>query len=469
MTALSLRTRLLRQILPPIVVLLLAGVGAAYFATREPAAAAYDQALGDIAIALGERIGFAGGVYSLEIAAGTERALRTDRYDTIYYRVLAPDGRGIAGDEGLPPPPANAVPRDSVIAYDAEYQGRQVRVVALLVPCAGSICTVEVAETTNKRRALVRGVLVSSLLPGVLIALATLAIVGFGVKRGLDPLGRLSDEIKSRSPGDLRPVDLGHAPEEAAPIVGALNGLFGELTQANRRQQRFLANAAHQLRTPLAGLQAHTELALAQPVPEACRAELEQVHSATVRTARLANQLLALARIESGELRPGESGNVNLRQVVEDIADEWVRRALAKDIDLGFQLEAAQVRGDAFLLREALVNLVHNAIEYTQTGGVVTVKCGLRAGKAGAQPYLEVEDNGRGIPPVERERVLERFYRVPGTPGTGSGLGLAIVCEIAAAHDAIVEIGDGLPNPWEGMGCKVALLFPPVGRAGQSS
>ena len=469
MTALSLRARLLRQILPPVVVLLLAGVGGAYFATREPAAAAYDQALGDIAIALGERISFSGGTYYVEIAPGTERALRTDRYDTIYYRVLAPDGRGIAGDEGLPGPPPNAVPRDSVIAYDAQFGGKDIRVVAMLVPCAGKICTVEVAETTNKRRGLVRGVLVSSLLPGVLIALATLAIVGFGVKRGLDPLGRLSDEIKSRSPGDLRPVDLGHSPEEAMPIVGALNGLFDELTRANRRQQRFLANAAHQLRTPLAGLQAHSELALAQAVPEACRAELEQVHSATVRTARLANQLLALARIESAEPRPGESGTVDLRQVVEDIADEWVRRALAKDIDLGFQLEAAPVRGDAFLLREALANLVQNAIEYTQAGGSVTVKTGARATADGMRPYLEVEDNGRGIPPAERERVTERFYRIPGTPGTGSGLGLAIVCEIAAAHDAKVEIGDGLPNPWDGVGCRVALLFPPPDRGPRQS
>ncbi len=469
MTALSLRARLLRQILPPIVVLLLAGVGGAYFAMREPAAAAYDQALGDMAIALGERINVVDGRYRLEIAPGTERALRTDRYDTIYYRVLAPDGLGFAGDEGLPAPPPKAVPRDSVIAYDAQYGGRDIRVVAMLVPCAGKICTVEVAETTNKRRGLVRSVLVSSLLPGVLIALATLGIVGVGVKRGLDPLGRLSDEIKSRSPGDLRAVDLGHAPEEAMPIVGALNGLFDELTRANRRQQRFIANAAHQLRTPLAGLQAQSELALAQPVPDACRAELEQVHTATVRTARLANQLLALARIESAGPRAGDAESVDLRQVVEDIADEWVRRALARDIDLGFQLEPAQVRGDALLLREALANLVQNAIEYTQGGGSVTVKTGMRATAEGMRPILEVEDNGRGIPPAERERVLERFYRLPGTPGTGSGLGLSIVCEIAAAHEAKVELGDGLPNPWDGVGCRVTLQFPAAGKAaGQS-
>jgi two-component system sensor histidine kinase TctE len=307
-----------------------------------------------------------------------------------------------------------------------------------------------VAETTLKRARAARELLLTSMLPGMLIAFATLLIVWFGVKRGLWPLARLSDEIKARSPRDLRPIDAAAAPEETRPLVSALNGLLEEVAHAAQNQQRFLANAAHQLRTPLAGLQAHTELALAQPMPEACRTHLEQVHQATIRTARLANQLLALARAEPGGR--GSPSEVNMRTVVEGEADAWVHQALAREIDLGFELERAPVRGDALLLREALANLVHNAIEYSPRGGRVTVRTGQREGSA----FVEVEDDGPGIAPHERERVLERFYRVPGTPGTGSGLGLAIVREIAAGHGACMEVAEGMGA----RGCRVALTFP---------
>jgi two-component system sensor histidine kinase TctE len=295
----------------------------------------------------------------------------------------------------------------------------------------------------------VRDILVQSLFPEVLIAIATLVIVWFGVKRGLRPLARLSDEIKARSAGDLRPIDAAGAPEETRPLVGALNGLLEEVSAASHKQQRFLADAAHQLRTPLAGLRAHTELALAQPIPEACRAQLEQVHRATIRTARLANQLLALARAEPGAR--SITSKVDLKGIAGGEADDWVRQSLTRDIDLGFELEAAAVDGDAFLLREALSNLVHNAIEYSHRGGRVTVRTGRRNGHA----FLEVEDDGPGIAPQERARVLERFYRVPGTPGTGSGLGLAIVREIAASHAASMVVDDGAAG-----GCRVEITFP---------
>ena len=165
---------------------------------------------------------------------------------------------------------------------------------------------------------------------------------------------------------------------------------------------------------------------------------------------RLANQLLALARAEPGAR--GEAVELDLKAIAGAEAEAWVRGALARDIDLGFELEPAPVRGDAFLLREALANLVHNALQYTPPGGHVTV----RAGKRGAQSFVEVEDDGPGIAAGERERVLERFYRVPGTAGTGSGLGLAIVSEIAAGHGASVRLEEGA----NGRGCKVAITFP---------
>jgi two-component system sensor histidine kinase TctE len=369
--------------------------------------------------------------------------LRTDRFDSIYYRVMSPAGLEIAGDADLPAPPGDAM------AHNTEYHGDKVRVVSVQTPCGRSTCTVLVGETMVKREHLARDLLLQSLFPDFLIALATLVIVWFGVKRGLEPLARLSEEIKARSAGDLRPIDAAGAPEETRPLVGALNGLLEEVSAASHKQQRFLADAAHQLRTPLAGLRAHTELALAQPIPEACRAQLEQVHRATIRTARLANQLLALARAEPGAR--SVTSKVDLKGIAGGEADDWVRQSLTRDIDLGFELEAASVDGDAFLLREALSNLVHNAIEYSHRGGRVTVRTGRRNGHA----FLEVEDDGPGIAPQERARVLERFYRVPGTPGTGSGLGLAIVREIAASHAASMVVDDGAAG-----GCRVEITFP---------
>jgi len=444
MAARSLRAHLLRMLLPPIAALLALGAIVAYYPSGEPTTEAYDQALVDIGIALGGHIHALPNEYRFEVPPAVEQVLRTDRYDVIFYRVLGPSGQHIAGDASLRPPASD------VTAYNSDVNGQKIRVVSVETPCGRANCTVLVGETTIKRARAAREFLLTSMLPGLLIALATLVIVWFGVKRGLWPLARLSDELKARSPRDLRPVDTAAAPEEMRPLVSALNGLLDEVAQSARNQQRFLANAAHQLRTPLAGLQAHTELALAQPIPEACRAHLEQVHQATIRTARLANQLLALARAEPGGR--GGSSDVNLRSVVEGEADAWVHQALARDVDLGFELDAAPVQGDALLLREALANLVHNAIEYSNSGGRVTVRTGQREG----QSFAEVEDDGPGIAPHERDRVLERFYRVPGTPGTGSGLGLAIVREIAGGHGARIELAEGAGA----RGCRVALTFP---------
>jgi two-component system sensor histidine kinase TctE len=449
----SLRAHLLRMLLPPVALLLGLGAVLAYFPLVEPATEAYDQSLVDIGIALGTHIRTSGGGYRFDLPPAVEQVLRADVYDTIYYRVTAPDGQAIAGEADLPWPPDQADARAGLVSYDAKYKGRKVRAVSMPAQCGASACTVVVAETTVKRSRLAREILFSSVLPEALIALATLAIVWFGVKRGLAPLARVSEEIKERSPSDLHALDAIRAPDETRPLIAALNGLLEQLAAANRNQQRFLANAAHQLRTPLAGLQAHTELALSLPLPEACRAQVEQVHEATIRTARLANQLLVLARAEPGGHAEPQS-RVDLKRVVEGAADEWVHRALERDIDLGFDLELAAVRGDEFLLREALANLLHNAIEYSPRGARVTVRTGLRAGQA----FVEVEDEGPGIPAAERERVLERFYRVPGTPGTGSGLGLAIVREIAAGHAASIAISEGAGNVTKG--CRVALTFP---------
>ena len=447
----TLRGHLLKLLLLPIAAVLVVASVAAYYLAIEPATDAHDAGLVDAGLALGERIRMRDGLPSVDLPSAAEQVLRTDKYDTIYYVVRDPKGQPIAGDSGIPLQSPKLRVQDGTVVYDAHYRGTRVRAATLLAPCGGQFCTVTVAETTRKRDRMVREILLGTVLPQALLAALTLVIVWFGVARGLTPLDRLSAEIRKRSPRDLRPIEPALAPAESRPLIDALNQLLVQVEEANRNQQRFLANAAHQLRTPLAGVQAHAELALAQPVPEQARAEMEQVRTATVRTARLANQLLALARAEPGG-HVEEPAAVDLKALVESNADEWVHRALERDHDLGFELEPVVVTGYVVLLGEALNNLVHNAIEYLPKAGHITV----RTGRRGGAPFMEVEDDGPGIPAAERSRVLERFYRVPGTPGTGSGLGLAIVREIAMVHGATMEIGDGANH----RGCTVAIKFP---------
>ncbi|HKU46123.1 MAG TPA: sensor histidine kinase N-terminal domain-containing protein, partial [Burkholderiales bacterium] len=202
--------------MPPIAALLAVGAVVAYYPSIEPATQAYDQALVDIGLALGQHVTVGPNEYRFDLPEAIEQVLRTDRFDNVYYRVISPGGLEIAGDPMLPAPPGDA------IAYNTEYNGHRVRVVSVQAPCGRSACNVLVAETMVKRERLAREHLLQSLFPDVLIAIATLVIVWFGVKRGLQPLSRLSEEIKQRSAGDLRPIDASGAPDETRPLVGAL-------------------------------------------------------------------------------------------------------------------------------------------------------------------------------------------------------------------------------------------------------
>ncbi|MEW6691036.1 MAG: sensor histidine kinase N-terminal domain-containing protein, partial [Pseudomonadota bacterium] len=197
--AASLRGHLLRMLLPPVAALLALGAASAYFLSLGPGSDAYDQALGDFGLALGERIRAADGAISFDLPRAAERLLRTDKYDKVYYQVLGPDGAPLAGDAGLPPVPPSRRLEEGAAAYDDVYLGSEIRVVAQLVPCGSGTCIVQVAETTNKRRHLARGIVLSSVAPALLIALLALAIVWFGVKRGLAPLEDLSADIRARS------------------------------------------------------------------------------------------------------------------------------------------------------------------------------------------------------------------------------------------------------------------------------
>lgn len=445
----SLRQQLLTWLAIPLAVLLVSGTLFSYWVALRSATITYDRALLDPALALAEHVdGDSGDVLDLPKVA--QDVLRIDSYDRIYFSVSRLDGELLAGQPEMPPPPPS-VPEGHRLFYCGTVNAERVRIAALYVPRPNGPVVIQVAETMVKRSRLTREILVGETVPDLMVAIMAMVLVWFGILRSLAPLERLRSEIAQRSARDLRPLDGSYAPAEVRPLVGTLNELLGNLRDALDSQQRFTANAAHQLRTPLAGLQTQVELALRQPAPEPMLRSLDQLRGATVRAAHLANQLLALSRAEPGGHRPDALRALDLRSVAQDAAATWVPRALPKDLDLGFEIEHAPVSGDARLLRDLLDNLLENAIRYTPEGGRITVRTGVE----GDQSVVSVEDDGPGIPADQRERVFQRFYRVPGSTGDGSGLGLAIVHEIVNAHGASASIDSGT----DGRGTRVQVRF----------
>jgi two-component system, OmpR family, sensor histidine kinase TctE len=315
------------------------------------------------------------------------------------------------------------------------------------------------ADGSDARQQWARSVLLRVLLPNLLLLAAVAFSMRWAVQRALKPLLDLREAVERRSPRDLSAIDEQASPEEVRPLVKSLNRLFGLVNTQAESQRRFIADAAHQLRTPLAGLQAQVEAwAQAANAPSALdgtvRLPTEQVNKlrgATRRTSQLANQLLALSRADARTMQGQPMQRVDLKELCETILEAHLDAATAKRIDLGLEAGAAQAAGHEWQLRELLGNLVDNAVRYTPQGGTVTIRCGVRDGG----PFLEVEDDGPGVAPAERPRVLQRFYRVQGTQGEGNGLGLAIADEIARAHHSQLDLQAGTG----GRGLRVSLLF----------
>ncbi len=453
----SLRRTLLNWLVPPLGFVLVLGSYATFQYADNAATRAFDQSLVDTAIGIGRHIRVEGSTESIDIPVAADRIIRSDQFDEIFYVVRNPRGQILVGDTDLPVLlPDHSVPGVAA-TYDAKVRDKPVRVAAVRVPCGTMDCVIAVGETMVKRTSERHRTIAVIVVPEVLLLVVALAFVWVGVGRGIQPLARLSEEIRMRSPTDLLPFESKEVLQEASGIVTELNSLFDRVNEASANQKRFTANAAHQLRTPLAVLRTHLELALMQPASPELKEHLEQAHAATLRSTRLTNQMLTLARVEPGGLKPLTAEIVDLRTVAEGLANEWVHHALARGVDLGFELASAPIAGEAFVLGEALTNTVLNAIEYGRANGRVTVRSGVASGRA----FLEVEDDGPGIATPERERVLERFYRIPGTTGVGSGLGLAIVREIVQQHRGVVAILDGKA----GRGCRVRMEFPVIGVA----
>jgi len=411
-----------------------------------------DEGLEDTALTLAGQVDIRSGQPRIDISATMDRALRFDRQDDVFYLVLAPDGDVLQGDAGL----TDVLPRPSVQPAgrshygDVKLRDRELRLVQLGHDCGIGTCQILVAETLHKRDALQRQIGSLVALTGLGLALLLALAAWWAIRQGLTPLTDMSNELEHRDLHRLSPLTAS-LPRELVPLQGAFNRLFQRLTSAAEAQREFLADAAHQLRTPLTSLQTEIELALMEPHDQRVDPLLHRLRQRVVRSARLAQQLLSLARTEDRTVDVGQ--RADLRDIATESGQDWAHRPLPAGVDLGFELADAPALGHAFLLRELLENLIHNAVSYAGTGARITVRTG--TGPDG--PWMEVEDNGPGIAPADRPAAMQRFRRGDQASGTGSGLGLAIAADIAARHGGRLELLDAHDG---GPGLRARLSLP---------
>jgi two-component system sensor histidine kinase TctE len=383
--------------------------------------------------------------------------LRADDSDTVYYQVLGPRGEFLSGERELPPPPAiEPVVRDEVRIRDDVVKGFDVKVAYLWVslPVPGSRpALVQVAETLEKRSVLATEIVKGVMLPQFVILPLAVLLVWLALVQSIKPLHQLEERIRARKPDDLSPIDAQIVPMEVAPLVESVNDLLLRLTDSIATQKRFLADAAHQLKTPLAGLRMQAEIAQREGASaEDLKHYLRQIGRASIRATHSVNQLLSLARAESnGSAMPRVV--CDLAELTMSVVRDCVPRALEKHIDLGYEgtqpgTPTCTVLGNPTLLKEMVRNLVDNAINYTpsslQMPGVITAR--VLTDPFGHTLVLQVEDSGPGVPEAERELVFQPFYRALGTEVDGSGLGLPIVLEIAQQHHASVSLEENHPG-----------------------
>ena len=426
----------------------------------------YDQSLREHVSAIARQVKLVNGKPVLSLPASTRALLRSDETDNVYFHVLTGEGRFLAGDRDLPKPPLlldKQVMAGDTYFRDVEFKGQDLRVAYAYVAdghvSRDSWVVVEVAETTDKRTQLANKIVASVILPQFVIIPLAVMLVWFGLSRGLRPLTRLRKTIEARSADDLSPIATRRVPEELEPLVEAFNEMLERVKRSVEAQQRFVADAAHQMRTPLTGLKTQAQFAMRESDPETLRHSLRQIASGVDRAGRLVNQLLTLARTEGGEGAQREHVPLDLSKLLREVVEDWVMTALDKNIDLGYEAEPGlMVSGNDFLLRELVKNLIDNALRYTPAGGHVTG----RLFRQGGRVVMEVEDNGIGITQEQAQMVFERFYRVDDASTEGSGLGLAIVQEISQQHEAKALL---LPNR-NGKGATARVIFtawyPPV-------
>jgi len=390
-------------------------------------------------------------VFNLPLPA--RQLLRADEADTVYYQILGARGEYLSGERDLPLPPDDELPFfGEVRIRDAEYHGADVRVAYMWVQlnlAQAKPALVQVAESLDKRAVLATEIVKGVMLPQFVILPLAVLLVWVGLAYAIKPLNRLEERIRARRPDDLSPLDERSIPLEVAPLVASVNDLLMRLKNSINHQKRFLADAAHQLKTPLAGLRMQADLAQREGgSADELKQSLRQIGAASKRATHTVNQLLALARAEEGGTTMARQ-SCDLAQLTIEVVQDCLPRAMDKAIDLGYEgikpgADGATLQGNGTLLKEMVRNLVDNAINYTPSSGefpgMVTVR--LLADPFGKVLLLQVEDSGPGIPLAERELVFKPFYRTLGSDVDGSGLGLPIVIEIAQVHGGSVSLED---------------------------
>jgi len=383
--------------------------------------------------------------------------LRADDSDLVYYQVLGSHAELLSGERDLPLPSEEDRPAPGEVRLrDDEMRGLDVRIAYTWVkpdlPGAQPVL-VQVAETREKRSVLATEIIKGVMLPQFVILPLAVLLVWLALVRGIKPLSQLEERIRARKPDDLSPLEDRTVPLEVAPLVSSVNDLLTRLKDSIATQKRFLADAAHQLKTPLAGLRMQADLAQREAFnAEELKLSLKQIGRSSIRATHTVNQLLALARAESsGQTIPPQP--CDLAQLTMEVVQDSVPRSLDKHIDLGYDgarpgAPGVRLEGNPTLLKELIRNLLDNAINYTPSSteqpGVVTAR--VLADPFGHVLVLQVEDSGPGIAQAERELVFQPFYRALGTNVDGSGLGLPIVLEIAKQHNAEIMLEDAHPG-----------------------
>ena len=453
-----LRTQLFTWLLIPLLALLVVDAFVSYGIAVRFAQGAYDRSLVEIAREVGLHVRVAKGTPVLDMPEPARRILLEDASDILYFELTDASGQNFGGGQ-IARPPAGAVHESNgAILYDGVVDHNNVRIVEVRLdaPSDGAVAgvIVRVAETRVKRNELAHEILGSVVVPQILLIILASGLVWFGVLRGLAPLGHLQRAIAMRSHRDRSPIEEAGVPGEVKPIVMSINALLARLDNVLTLQSRFIADAAHQLKTPVAGLKAQVELMLRETDPAALREVSARLYVAVERLSRLVSQLLSLARNEPDAIRSVVLQPVDVNALALEIATMWVPQALKQRIDLGFEgcERPVIISGDAGRLRELFDNLLDNAIRYSCEGGSVTVRV-----SDTPRPAVSIGDDGPSIPENERRRVFERFHRLLGAPSEGSGLGLAIAREIAELHNADIVLRD---DDTDGIGNIFSVIFP---------
>jgi len=466
----SLFGEILDWMLTPLLLLWPVSLALTWLVAQGIANKPFDRALIYNAHALAQLVAVQQGKPQFNLPQPASEILRADDADTVFFQVLGPRGELLSGERDLPvPQEEDAAPPGDVRLRDAELRGLPIRMAYIRVrlPLAGEpLALVQVAETREKRSVLATEIIKGVMLPQFVILPLAVLLVWLALARGIKPLSRLEERIRARSPDDLSPLDHKTVPLEVAPLVDSVNDLLGRLNDSLATQKRFLADAAHQLKTPLAGLRMQADLAQREGTStEELKQSLLQIGRASMRATHTVNQLLALARAEASGMHVAHLP-CDLARLTMDVVRDSVPRALDKRIDLGYDgagpgSPGVWLVGNPTLLKELVRNVVDNAINYTPSSaerpGVITVR--VLSDAFGRVLLLQVEDNGPGVPEADRELIFQPFYRALGSEADGSGLGLPIVQEIARQHGAEVLVEDARPGQYP-PGARFTVRFP---------